>query len=80
MYCNRCGELIPQARLKALPTAKTCVNCSQAQRVAGFPLITGKTEYSALQLVSQADAQQLHEMGARRGTRASTYMKREKRN
>ena len=80
MYCIKCGNLIPQARLKALPTAKTCVNCSAAQRVAGFPLITGKTEYSALQIVSQADAQQLHKMGARRGTGASTYMKREKRN
>jgi hypothetical protein len=80
MYCVRCGNLIPEARLKALPTAKTCVNCSQAQRVAGFPLITGKTEYSALQIVSQADAQQLHKMGARRGSGASTYMKREKRN
>ncbi len=42
-------------------------------------MITGKTEYSALQLMSQADAQQLHKMGARRGTGASTYMKREKR-
>ncbi|WP_461086709.1 TraR/DksA family transcriptional regulator [Spirosoma flavus] len=80
MYCIKCGNLIPEARLKALPTAKTCVHCSVAQRVAGFPLITGKTEYSALQIVSQADAQQLHKMGARRGTGASTYMKREKRN
>jgi hypothetical protein len=80
MYCIKCGNLIPEARLKALPSAKTCVHCSQAQRVAGFPLITGKTEYSALQIVSQADAQQLHKMGARRGTGASTYMKREKRN
>ena len=80
MYCVRCGNLIPQARLKALPTTRTCVHCSQAQRVAGFPLITGKTEYSALQIVSQADAQQLHKMGARRGTSASAYMKREQRN
>ncbi|UHG94665.1 hypothetical protein [Spirosoma oryzicola] len=40
--------MIPKARLKALPTAKTCVYCSQAQRVAGFSLITGKIEYSAL--------------------------------
>ncbi|WP_461151997.1 TraR/DksA family transcriptional regulator [Spirosoma pulveris] len=80
MYCVRCGNLIPEARLKALPTVKTCVHCSQVQRVAGFPLITGKTAYSALQIVSQADAQQLHKMGARRGTGASTYMKREKRN
>ena len=79
MYCIKCGNLIPEARLKALPTAKTCVRCSQAQRVAGFPMITGKTEYSALQIMSQADAQQLYKMGDRRGTGASTYMKREKR-
>lgn len=79
MYCIKCGNLIPEARLKALPTAKTCVHCSAAQRVAGFALITGKTEYSALQLVSQADAQQLHKMGTRRGMGASSYMKREKR-
>lgn len=79
MYCSQCGTPIPEARLKALPTAKTCVHCSQAQRVAGFALITGKTEYSALQILSQADAQQLHKMGARRGMGAATYMKREKR-
>ncbi|QKZ12181.1 TraR/DksA family transcriptional regulator [Spirosoma sp. KUDC1026] len=79
MYCIKCGNPIPEARLKALPTAKTCVHCSQAQRVAGFPMITGKTEYSALQIMSQADAQQLSKMGARRGMGASTYMKREKR-
>lgn len=41
--------------------------------------ITGKTEYSALQIMSQADAQQLTKMGVRRGMGASTYMKREKR-
>lgn len=79
MYCIRCGQPIPEARLKALPTAKTCVQCSQAQRVAGFPIITGKTEYSALQIMSQAEAQRLNKMGERRGTGASTYMKREKR-
>jgi hypothetical protein len=80
MYCVKCGNLIPEARLKALPTAKTCVQCSSAQRVAGFPLITGKTEYSALQLVSQQDAARLQKMQARRGTGASMSMTREKRN
>lgn len=80
MHCIRCGNPIPEARLKALPGAKTCVNCSQAQRVAGFPLITGKTEYSALQIMSQQDAQRLHHMQARRGTGASQFMTKEKRN
>ncbi|ARK12974.1 TraR/DksA family transcriptional regulator [Fibrivirga algicola] len=79
MYCIKCGNEIPEGRLKAVPGTRTCVRCSSAQRVAGFPMITGKTEYSALQLMSQADAQRLHKMGERRGTGASTFMKREKR-
>jgi hypothetical protein len=79
MYCVKCGQSIPQARLNAVPNTKTCVRCSQAQRVAGFPLITGKTEYSSLQLMSQADAQRLAKMGERRGMGATQYMKKEKR-
>ncbi|RYC71172.1 TraR/DksA family transcriptional regulator [Spirosoma sordidisoli] len=80
MYCVKCGNTIPDARLKALPTARTCVPCSSVQRVAGFPLITGKTEYAALQLVSQQEAAHLHKMQARRGMGASLTMTREKRN
>ena len=79
MYCVKCGNSIPEARLKALPTATTCVQCSSAQRVAGFPLITGKTEYSALQIMSQQDAARLQKLSARRGTGASMSMTREKR-
>lgn len=80
MYCIKCGQPIPEGRLKVLPTAKTCVHCSQAQRVAGFPLITGKTEYSALQIVSKQEAERLQKMQTRRGTGASMSMTREKRN
>jgi hypothetical protein len=29
-YC-KCGVLIPEARLKILPTTHTCVNCSDAK-------------------------------------------------
>ena len=79
MYCIKCGNEIPEGRLKAVPGTHTCVRCSSAQRVAGFALITGKTEYSALQLMSQSDAQRLHKMGERRGTGASASMTREKR-
>ena len=31
LYCVRCGEAIPPARLKALPTTVACVNCAEAQ-------------------------------------------------
>ncbi len=80
MNCIRCGNTIAEARLKALPTTRTCVACSSVQRVAGFPLITGKTEYSALQLVTQQEAQRLHKMQARKGTGASQFITKEKRN
>ena len=53
MNCIVCGNEIPEQRLKILPHTKTCVNCSQAERVAGFPVITGKTTYSELQIVRE---------------------------
>ncbi|NJN51537.1 MAG: TraR/DksA family transcriptional regulator [Gammaproteobacteria bacterium] len=32
-YCNACGEEIPPARLKALPTTSMCVDCAtEAER------------------------------------------------
>ena len=31
MNCTKCGEVIPEGRLKALPGAKTCVACSNAK-------------------------------------------------
>jgi hypothetical protein len=36
MNCEECGKPIPKRRLKALPDTKTCVKCSQVQRVVGF--------------------------------------------
>jgi phage/conjugal plasmid C-4 type zinc finger TraR family protein len=36
-FCDECGEPIPEARRKALPSARTCVACQQQrdrQRVA----------------------------------------------
>ncbi|HEY1607321.1 MAG TPA: DksA/TraR family C4-type zinc finger protein [Allosphingosinicella sp.] len=30
-YCVECGELIPEARRRALPGARTCVDCQSAR-------------------------------------------------
>jgi phage/conjugal plasmid C-4 type zinc finger TraR family protein len=30
-WCDECGERIPPARRKALPSARTCVECQQAR-------------------------------------------------
>jgi len=67
MDCVKCQKPIPELRLKALPGAKTCIECSGAQRVAGFPLITNKTSYSEIQIVSQETAQELYLKQDRKG-------------
>ncbi len=65
--CKACGLAIPEGRLRALPSALTCVQCSQVGRVAGFAVITGKTSYSEIQLVSQEQAQELYHKQDRKG-------------
>ncbi len=50
MQCIRCNRQIPELRLKALPQTKTCITCSHTSRVAGFPIISGKTTYAELQI------------------------------
>ncbi|MBX9852021.1 MAG: TraR/DksA C4-type zinc finger protein [Cytophagaceae bacterium] len=67
MKCIKCGSEIPELRLKALPHAKTCVHCSETSRVAGFPIVSGKTTYSELQLVKQETAEELYEKQNRKG-------------
>lgn len=71
MKCEICEIEIPELRIKALPKVKTCVNCSSTERVAGFPLITSKTSYSELQIVSQQIAQELYAKQDRKGSIAT---------
>jgi len=66
-FCKSCGEPIPKGRLKAIPTATTCVNCSSSEKKAGFRIISGKTEYSELQIVSQETYRDLTRKQARKG-------------
>jgi len=71
MHCIRCQEEIPEMRLKALPSTKTCLNCSSTERVAGFPMITNKTSYSEIQIVSQETANELYLKQDRKGSIAT---------
>lgn len=66
--CISCGKEIPEQRLKILPNSKTCVQCSETAKVAGFPLITNKTTYSELQIVPQETAQELYIKQDRKGS------------
>lgn len=66
--CIHCGNEIPEGRLKALKgKTDTCTPCSQTGKVAGHPLITGKTEYSAIQIVDQETAKRLNKIQDRKG-------------
>jgi hypothetical protein len=53
MECIKCGNDIQPGRLRALPGTQVCIGCSNTERVAGFRIITGKSTYSEMQIVSQ---------------------------
>ncbi|GAL85339.1 hypothetical protein MYP_2568 [Sporocytophaga myxococcoides] len=67
MQCNKCQKAIPELRLKALPNTQTCLECSETTRVAGFPIVSGKTTYSELQIVSSEKAEELYNKQNRTG-------------
>jgi hypothetical protein len=73
--CIKCGAEIPEARLKALPNAKTCIDCSDTGRVAGFPIISGKTTYSELVITDQKTAEELFQKQERKGSGISEGIK-----
>ena len=62
ILCTICGNEIPHGRLKALPNAKTCVNCSTTGKVHGRPVITGKTTYSEIEIISDESADELNRL------------------
>ena len=43
MICTGCGDSIPEARLKAIPDTKSCVNCSKTQPYKGYMVYGHKT-------------------------------------
>lgn len=67
MKCIKCEEEISDLRLKALPGVKTCIKCSNTERVAGFAVVSGKTTYSELQIVNQDKAEELYKKQNRTG-------------
>jgi hypothetical protein len=74
--CIHCHQPIPEGRLKALNgKTDTCTPCSGTAKVAGHPLITGKTEYSAIQIVSQETAKKLNALQDRKGHGVSEGVK-----
>jgi hypothetical protein len=67
MNCINCQEVINPLRIKAMPNAKTCVACSTTERVGCHVVISGKTEYSEIQIVDKQTASRLYGMQSRSG-------------
>ena len=51
MNCIKCGEIIPEGRLKALPTAKTCVNCSGVQKKGVVTVMKGEGDHTWIETI-----------------------------
>ncbi len=73
--CSICGKPIPEGRLKAIPTVKTCVNCSDTDKVYGHNIITGKNTYSELQIVDAETSKRLRALENRVGYGVSNGVK-----
>ena len=51
MKCVKCGEMIPEGRLKALPTAKTCVSCSGVQKKGVVTIMKGEGDHTWIETI-----------------------------
>ena len=49
--CIKCKEAINPLRLKALPTAKTCVECSTTGAKRGVPMMYGEKDHTWTDMV-----------------------------
>jgi hypothetical protein len=49
--CIKCREAINPLRLKALPTAKTCVECSTTGAKRGVPMMYGEKDHTWTDMV-----------------------------
>tara|TARA_R110002110_G_scaffold406384_1_gene626155 strand:+ start:36 stop:587 length:552 start_codon:yes stop_codon:yes gene_type:complete len=58
MNCIKCTELIPNARIKALPGTKECVRCSSIERNYVRTIISGKTTYSEIEVIKNKDTKE----------------------
>ena len=51
MKCQKCDNIIPAGRLKALPNTRECVACSSTEQNMVRAVITGKTTYSEVEVI-----------------------------
>jgi len=51
MNCTKCGEVIPEGRLKALPGAKTCVACSNVKMKGVVTVMKGEGDHTWIETI-----------------------------
>jgi len=51
MKCVKCGDIIPEGRLKALPGTKTCVNCSGTKMKGVVTLMKGEGDHTWIETI-----------------------------
>jgi hypothetical protein len=49
--CKKCGENIPEGRLKAIPGAETCVNCSGVQKKGTVTVMMGEGDHTWIETI-----------------------------
>lgn len=82
MKCKNCNSPIPEGRLKILPNATTCVNCSSEEKVAGITVVHHKTGHTVEVVKDQETAKEFNRLSSRagygsmRGMRAGTSGKK----
>ena len=56
MICVKCNDEIQEGRLKALPSTKTCTECSTTSAWYVRNVIAGKTEYMETEIIKDPKA------------------------
>jgi hypothetical protein len=65
--CIKCMDEINPKRLEIIPSTRTCVKCSDVERVYGHTIITGKHTYSEIQIVDRETSENMYKLGYRKG-------------
>jgi len=65
--CELCDITIPEGRLKVLPTATTCINCSTEEKWSGGHVIHHKTGNEVCVIKDKKQAEEFHRMSSRAG-------------
>ena len=67
MKCIKCGELIPEGRLKAMPKTKCCIECSETEPYGSVVIVNHKTGNEIQIIKDKKLAEKINKDGEREG-------------